>query len=124
MTEELVTLETAKLLKEKGFNEYCKDIIKEDNNRIMQSVFRTNKNLPKLCYSRPTQSIAQKWLRDIQNIHICVYNCACGYGYEISKADNGTHITSSVYEGPNDGGKWDVYEDALEAGLQEALKLI
>ena len=47
-----------------------------------------------------------------------------GYGYEISKADNGTHITSSVYEGPNDGGKWDVYEDALEAVLQEALKLI
>ena len=90
----------------------------------MQSVFRTNKNLPKLCYSRPTQSVAQKWLRETKNIHICVYNCACGYGYEISKADNGTHITSSVYEGPNDGGKWDVYEDALEAVLQEALKLI
>lgn len=36
---------------------------------------------------------------------IMLYNCACGYGYEISKADNGTHITSSVYEGPNDGGK-------------------
>ena len=124
MTEELVTLETAKLLKEKGFNEYCKDIIKEDDNRIMQSVFRTNKNLPKLCYSRPTQSVAQKWLRETKNIHICVYNCACGYGYEISKADNGTHITSSVYEGPNDGGKWDVYEDALETVLQEALKLI
>jgi hypothetical protein len=53
-----------------------------------------------------------------------LYNCACGYGYEISKADNGTHITSSVYEGPNDGGKWDIYEEALEAGLQEALKLI
>ena len=35
---------------------------------------------------------------------IMLYNCACGYGYEISKADNGTHITSSVYEGPNDGG--------------------
>ena len=64
MTEELVTLETAKLLKEKGFNEYCKDIIKEDDNRIMQSAFRTNKNLPKLCYSRPTQSVAQKWLRE------------------------------------------------------------
>lgn len=27
MTEELVTLGTAKLLKDKGFNEYCKDII-------------------------------------------------------------------------------------------------
>ena len=91
---------------------------------MMETIFRTSKDLPKLFYSCPTQSVAQKWLRETKNIHICVYNCACGYGYEISKADNGTHITSSVYEGPNDGGKWDVYEDALEAGLQEALKLI
>ena len=97
MSEELVTLETAKMLKEKGM---FTDI------------------------EFPPQSVAQKWLRETKNIHICVYNCACGYGYEISKADNGTHITSSVYEGPNDGGKWDVYEDALEAVLQEALKLI
>jgi len=123
MTEELVTLETAKLLKDKGFNEYCKDIINHKG-IMMETIFRTSKDLPKLFYSCPTQSIAQKWLRETQNIHICVYNCACGYGYEISKADNGTHIASSVYEGPNDGGKWDVYEDALEAGLQEALKLI
>lgn len=27
MTEELVTLETAKLLKEKEFDEYCKEVI-------------------------------------------------------------------------------------------------
>lgn len=33
MTEELVALETAKLLKEKGFNEYCKDIIKALRNK-------------------------------------------------------------------------------------------
>lgn len=75
MTEELVTLETAKLLKEKGFNEYCKDIIKEDDNRIMQSVFRTNKNLPKLCYSRPTQSVAQKWLREIRGVYVICRTC-------------------------------------------------
>jgi len=123
MTEEFVTLETAKLLKEKGFNEYCKDIINHKG-IMMETIFRTSKDLPKLFYSCPTQSVAQKWLRETKNIHICVYNCACGYGYEISKADNGTHIASSVYEGPNDGGKWDVYEDALEAGLQETLKLI
>lgn len=112
MAEELVTLETAKLLKEKGFNE----------RKYLIDVSTLN-----YCYkylSVPPQSIAQKWLRETKNIHICVYNYACGYGYEISKADNGTHITSSVYEGPNDGGKWDIYEEALEAGLQEALKLI
>ena len=27
-------------------------------------------------------------------------------------------------KGPNDGGKWDAYEEALEAGIFEALKLI
>ena len=123
MTEELVTLETAKLLKEKGFNEYCKDIINHKG-IMMETIFRTSKDLPKLFYSCPTQSVAQKWLRETKNIHICVYNCACGYGYEISKADNGTHIASSTYKGTNDGGGWDTYEEALEAGLQEALKLI
>lgn len=129
MTEEFVTLETAKLLKEKGFKEdvftfYEVDCVEGD--MILSETYDESENFNEKndCLSAPTQSLAQKWLRETKNIHICVYNCACGYGYEISKADNGTHIVSSVYEGPNDGGKWDVYEDALEAGLQEALKLI
>lgn len=129
MTEEFVTLETAKLLKEKGFKEdvftfYEVDCVEGD--MILSETYDESENFNEKndCLSAPTQSLAQKWLRETKNIHICVYNCACGYGYELSKADNGTHITSSVYEGPNDGGKWDVYEDALEAGLQEALKLI
>lgn len=124
MTEELVTLETAKLLKEKGFNEYCKDIIREDNGRMMQSVFRTNKDLPKGAYSRPTQSIAAKWIRETKNLHISIIRNACGYGYDICRSDNGTHITYGIFDGPNDGGQWDTYEEALEVGIQEALKLI
>jgi hypothetical protein len=124
MTEELITLETAKLLKEKGFNEYCKDIIREDNGRMMQSVFRTNKDLPKGAYSRPTQSIAAKWIRETKNLHISIIRDACGYGYYICKADNGTHITDGIFDGPNDGGQWDTYEEALEVGIQEALKLV
>ena len=129
MTEELVTLETAKLLKEKGFDWKCEHLI--GCNKVI-----TKYDLPQsmsccteiddepvefLC---PVLYIAQKWLRETKNIHICVYNCACGYGYEISKADNGTHIASSAYKGTNDGGEWDSYEEALESGIQEALKLI
>ena len=68
MTEELVTLETAKLLRKKGFNEYCKDVI-DENNIIKETLYRTNDELPKQCYSRPTQSIAQKWLRET---HTCI----------------------------------------------------
>lgn len=39
MKEEFVTLETAKLLKEKGFDEYCKDIINYKG-IIMETIFR------------------------------------------------------------------------------------
>lgn len=112
MKDEFVTLETAEMLRDKSFP---------------QTDFKINISTLHQCYlylSIPTQSIAQKWLREAKNIHICIYNCACGYGYEISKADNGTHIASSTYKGTNDGGKWDAYEEVLEAGIQEALKLI
>lgn len=129
MTEEFVTLETAKLLKEKGFKEdvftfYEVDCVEGD--MILSETYDESENFNEKndCLSAPTQSLAQKWLRETKNIHICIYNCACGYGYELSKADNGTHITSSAYKGTNDGGEWDTYEEALEAGLQEALKLI
>ena len=119
--EEFVTLETAKLLKEKGFNEYCKDIIKEDDNRIMQSVFRTNKNLPKLCYSLPTQSVAQKWLRETKNLHIEI-----SYMYENYWTYDILTIPRHDLIGLSDRPiiRYNTYEEALEAGLQEALKLI
>lgn len=125
MTEELVTLETAKLLKEKGFNEYCKFVYTNEGLHLM-SLSTTNIFIGEidLGYTAPTQSLAQKWLRETKNLHIEIYRSACGYGYEISKADNGTHIASSTYKGPNDGGEWDTYEEALEAGIFEALKLI
>ena len=129
MTEELVTLETAKLLKEKGFVWECEHII--DRNKVI-----TKYDLPQsmsccteiddepvefLC---PVLYIAQKWLRETKNLHISIIRNACGYGYDICKADNGTHITDGVLKGPNDGGQWNTYEEALEAGIQEALKLI
>lgn len=122
MTEELVTLETAKLLKEKGFNEYCKNVIDVDS-ILRETLYRTNDNLPKQCFSLPTQYIAQKWLREIKKLHITIYNSASGYTYDISKADMGT-VLYCFPKGPNDAGNWDTYEEALEAGIIKALKLI
>lgn len=97
MKEEFVTLETAKLL---------------------------NAVLPYRDYYRPSQSLIQKWLREIKNLHISIIRNACGYSYDICKADNGTHITDGIFKGSNDGGQWDTYEEALEVGIQEAIKLI
>ena len=123
MTEEFVTLETAKLMKEKGFNEYCKNVIDIDN-ILKVTLYRTNSNLPKQCFSLPTQSLAQRWLRETKNLHIEIYRSAVGYGYAIVKADNGTWQEDDDSKGTNDGGLWDTYEEALEAGIREALKLI
>lgn len=96
MEEKFVSLDTLKSLTEQGF-----------------------------CYYHfPTQSFAQKWLRETKNMHIAIIRNACGYGYDICKADNGTFIVAGIFDGPNDGGQWDTYEEALEAGIQKALKLL
>lgn len=123
MTEELVTLETAKMLREKVFNEPCMIAINIEDSR-QYCTNRTNSELPIKVCSQPTQSVAQKWLRETKNLHISIIRNACGYGYDISKADNGTHIINDLSDGPNDGGLWDTYEEALEVGIQEALKLV
>lgn len=125
MIEELVTLETAKMLKEKGFNKFCSFAYIDEYCNLM-SVHTTNSLIDKmgLGYSAPNQSFAQKWLRETKNLHICIIKYASGYSYDICKEDNGTHIAEGVFKGPNDGGEWDTYEEALEAGIQEALKLI
>lgn len=68
--------------------------------------------------------LLKKWLRETKNLYIEIYRNACGYGYAIVKANNGTWMEDDDSKGPNDSGNWDTYEEALEAGLQEALELI
>ena len=129
MTEELVTLETAKLLKEKGFNWKCEHIIgcnkvitKYDLPQSMSCCTEIdNESVEFLC---PTLYIAQKWLRKTKNLHIEIYRNTCGYGYvrwyyrlyDIKDYDflSETEV-DKIYKS---------YEEALEAGIQEALKLI
>lgn len=127
MTEELVTLKTAKILKEKGFNEFCKDII-NDNGKIMETVYRTSNDLPKSFYSCPTQSIAQKWLREIRGVYVYV-EPVIGKRWKLSFCDFNVPTEESDWmeNEINKGNGYKVYvtyEEALEAGLQEALKLI
>lgn len=94
MTEELVTLEIAKLLKEKGM---FTDI------------------------EFPTQSIVQKWLRETKDLHIGIcYSHKLFWYYEIMSVSN--HVLVGLANRPSI--HYNTYEEALEAGIQEALKLI
>lgn len=123
MEEQLVSLKVAKLLKEKGFNEFCAYAYADKDLHLVK-MNTLNEYLNKKECSTPIQSLAQKWLREECNFHITIYNTASGYGYEITKADNGTHISNDMNDGPNNGGLWDTYEGALEAGLLGTLKLV
>lgn len=112
MTEELVTLETAKMLIKKGFNE-CRNVVDINN--------MPNDDLPKRCFLQPTQSLAQKWLRETKNLHIEITYIYRGYWiYDILAIPN--HDLVGLSNRPLSHYK--SYEKALEAGIQEALKLI
>lgn len=120
--EDYVSLEVAKLLKEKGYCWPCNSLYTLEGFIKFRTI---DDNFNRLtAYSRPTLYEAQKWLRTKHNIHIVIDNCACGYGWFLYKADNGTRIEDYEECGPNDGGCWDNYEEALSAGILEALKLI
>lgn len=69
MREELVSFETAKLAKEKGFNESCnfyyqRGVISTDGH-----FSRYNKGVDYIC-SAPTQSLLQRWLREVKGYYV------------------------------------------------------
>lgn len=124
--KDLVSLQVARLLKAKGFNEVCDAGYFVGDNEIAPLFFGTFQNKGECTVSghiaAPTLYDAQKWLREKHNIHITIGNSASGYWWELSKADNGTTIYDYNYSGPNDGGKWDIYEEALDSAIFIALK--
>jgi hypothetical protein len=130
MKEQLITFQTAKLAKEKGFDEivdyiymtnHTTEVLFENINDLKHS----DGNNPFV--SAPTQSLLQKWLRDEHNIHIDIHaaqiawNNKCSYLRSVFKI-KGKHVSNEYVSYRVKEVK--TYEEALEEGLQEALKLI
>ncbi len=109
MKEELITFETAKIAKEKSYKNYnCKKYDQDGNEPISGYVFES--------ISAPTQSLLQKWLREVHCLELIISSNLIGYGYIIYDRKNHKNITNTdVYQ---------KYEETLEVGLQEGLKLI
>lgn len=143
MKAELITLGTAKLAKEKDFNEYCKtgyvsrhfieyrDIYLpkiEDFNLIHNTDNLTFIPLHEPWYYAPTQDLLQRWLRETHNILVEVnfrnfavkgtegYFYMCGTKNEFWTMNN--YFGETVFKGFNS------YEEAMEVGLQQGLKLV
>lgn len=72
-------------------------------------------------YSAPTQSILQKWLREVYNLHIDIRTNIFAEGkYFLYIMEN----KEPYYTKWNSNTYYDTYEQALEEGLYNALKLI
>jgi len=72
----------------------------------------------------PTWEQAFKWLRENYNILATIYSNASGYLYEWHDALGGTHRGWSEYEGPNDSGVWDTYEEAKLACITKLIEIV
>lgn len=104
--KELIGFETGKLAKEKGYN-------------IIFIVDMPNGE-PVDFHKPPTQSVLSRWLRENHGIHVeseLKFMNGPFYVFRIKHIELGEMFTG---ERP----RFDSYENAFEAGLQEALKLI
>ena len=140
MTDQLISFETAKLLKQKGFGGegYTTDYSYQfhssnpeigyflckmpENNK---SVFNGTKCIMengKEGYSATTQTYLQKWLREKHNINVLIQesNVFGKYRCMYANINRIRDISTYTYYTIN----YDIYEEALEDGLIKALKLI
>lgn len=148
--DEKITIETARLAKEKNFNVMVRDSFTEylitridpeypkgggsfvyTKGEIEISsafYFRNNdescdtSNKNYIMYARPAQSILQRWLREIHKVDIDVHRLAT-----TDKTTIGYH--ASIWNNINSVGDDScdtkiTYEEALEIGLQHALIII
>ena len=116
MEEKLITFDTAKLAKEKGFNEPCKWYMKDGID--LSESNETNDFLFEGYLSAPSQSLLHKWLREKHYLTVRVHRDYDGWAYMIEEFKSGNKmIKGGSAEMPD-------YEVEFEKGLQEALKLI
>ena len=132
MEEQLISYETAKLAKEKGFDEkvyreYDKSGYLRCTSKSADVVLGPYDELLKSTeYPAPTQSLLAKWLREVHNIHITLFpeDKDDKTKIWISKLYTLNYGEDSEVSYLKQGGTKITYEEALEAGLYQALLLI
>ena len=123
MNKDYVSLEVAKLLKEKGFDWFC------NNNQylVIERVLDSLNPLELKFYPRPRLFIAQEWLRKEKGIYVLV-EPVVGGKWTVSFCDLNVSAEESDWiarELHKDGYPiYNTFEEALQAGILESLKQI
>ena len=125
ITEDYCSFETAKLLKEKGFNVYVRSYYEKNEYKTKEELSTNNAlwnwNISSFRYSAPSLWVAMKWLRE-KHLVICVIPLTfyCGekvheWGYNIW-ADDNLEIDDS------NSSKFATYEEACESAIRYCLE--
>ena len=131
MEDIIITFKTAKLAKEKGFPQEpnklkipyynYKGEFKGDVKDWLRKYLRKEDTSDVESVSAPTQSLLAKWLRERYNIHVTSQignlDFINTYHYDIRYIDKNKFICKVK-------GNFKTYEEALEAGLYQALLLL
>jgi hypothetical protein len=122
ITEDYVSFEVAKLLKEKGFEEKCLMRYNKVGD-LVEEAYKFNWNFQTIDYSAPTLQIAMKWFRLKHNLSIEVYRTACGYIGCIVAIPSGTDIKFLEEDGDDlPSGTYTKWEYACEAAIKYCLE--
>jgi len=121
VTEDYVSFETAKLLKEKGFDCPSYSHYRLDNGELCRFNTNCSTNLEQNNYvTAPTLQMAMKWLREEKKLYVNVW----ADPKDVENNDFRTIFRMHVYSGPTNYGasEFFTYEEACEAGIRYCLE--
>lgn len=127
ITEDYVSYEVAKLLKEKGFDEQCRDFYRQENgNWLHRTTYEYNYfnlQMPRWedCYSCPTHQMAMKWLREVHGLSVETFSIK-GTSNVCPVFWKGNVVKLLTQDRAFNGELVGSYEQAVEAALKYALE--
>lgn len=152
ITEDYVSFETAKLLKEKGFKEWCRQCYGLDVRHNGESISFdeecelkdegreneieyieggrlydygcNNSDKDAKVWAAPTLWVAMKWLREVHNIAICICAYYSDNPYELNYRNNKPYwkIRIMNHVYSKDYDSFNTYEEACEAAIKYCLE--
>lgn len=118
ITEDYVSFEVAKLLKEKGFDEYC-GYYSSDGKYWGYCVYN---HRGKDYISAPTLQMAMKWLREEYKMHCDIGYDDLGWFWNILDIDNAVPVEERPKIIKNGFAGYNSYEEACEMAIKYCLE--
>jgi hypothetical protein len=126
MQDKLIKFETAKLAKDKGFDWHTRYFSDANGKIEIEWFIEKHLNISDFELKIPTQSLLQKWLREVHDIEVLISIFPKIMREKMNKEKYCGYVLNENWNPtvPSNGTFRKTYEEALEAGLKEALNLI